>query len=161
MTRRIRKNRDKSNIQISNDLNHLEYKPDYMIPNNVRLPRSNIQSAKRIYSSIKRTDKNLGRNLHKQDFKAVQYDSASLQNDALAERNEANKLDMSQGSRRQLRDSEARKRMAEREAIEQKKREHAQIKMTKTAIKTHKRSKRHAKKQARIDQKLRRMQGRM
>ena len=161
MTRRIRKNREKSDVQISRDLNHLEYNTPNIVPHNIRLPRSNVKTAKTIYGAIKRGDRNLGRNLHKQDFRAVQYDSAQLQNDAIAERLEAHKLDESQAQRGELRSAEASRRRVKRESVEQKRKEHAQVKSTKTQIKRHKRSARHAKKQARIDQKLRRMQGGM
>lgn len=132
----------------------LQYNSNMPTSQIVKLPHSDVSQAKSLYKGINRADKLLGKDLHKQDFAGVQFESARLEKDAGIERTEGGRLATEQSAKGQRILTENRRRITAHEYADNKKRIANEDKITKTAIKEKKKNLWHERKEKRRGEKL-------
>lgn len=149
-----RRRDEEEDLPATPETSGLQYNLNMPTSQIAKIPRSEIKNAKSIYKGINRADKLLGKDLHKQDFAGVQFESARLEKDAGVERAEGSRLASSQAVKGQRMITENRRRLSDREYKDNQKRIANEARLTKTAIKEKKKNIRHDKREKRRQEKL-------
>ena len=131
---------------------------DPLASGHVKLPRSNLGNAKRTYKEVKADDRNLGRDLKKQDFGDATFQSMKLEDAAKREAGETQRLRSSQNVRAQEVYARQKRKIANREYRETKRQIGHERHASKTAIKGTKKEIRHRKAERKREEKLERLQ---
>jgi hypothetical protein len=131
---------------------------DSLASGHVKLPRSNLGNAKRTYKEIKADDKNLGRDLKRQDFGDASFQSMKMEDAAKRESGETQRLRSSQNVRAQEIYAKQKRKISNREYRETKRQIRHERHTSKAAVKSEKKSIRHLKGERKRQNKLQRLQ---
>ena len=124
----------------------------------VKLPRSNLKNAKTILKDIKNEDGIISKDLHKQDFEDIPYQTERLEKDAEKEGGESEKLFESQRIKAINLYSNIKKKIAVREFRDRKKSIKNEKKAMRKNISAEKKRIRHEKRMKRKNDKLNKLQ---
>ena len=130
---------------------------DPLASRNVRLPRSNLRNAKRTYKEVKADERNLGRDLKKQDFGDATFQSMKLEDAARREAGETQRLRSSQSIRAQEVYAKQKRKIVAREHRETQRQIRHERQESKTAVKRIKKEIRHRKAERKREETLERL----